>query len=100
MSSAYAADTKRWATVGQSNLGLSFVSQRVVRLVRLGRAALVTAWTHARNRWWRRPPFLPIPDRTHLAWRRTTAYGVDRPVEKDDLKAFLLWADRQRRART
>lgn len=99
MSSVYAADSKRWATVGRTNLGRSAVSERALRGVRLVRAAVTAVWTHARLRWWRRPPFLPIPDRTHMAWRRTTAYGVDRPVETQDLTAFLLWADRQRRAR-
>lgn len=99
MSSVYAADTKRWAIVGRTNLGRSTMSQGAMRAFRLVRAAVMAVRTHARLRWWRRPPFLPIPDRTHMAWRRTTAYGVDRPVETEDLTAFLLWADRQRRAR-
>lgn len=99
MSTVYAADTKRWAIVGRTNLGHSTVSQPAARGWRLVRAAVVTAWTHTRRRWWRRPPFLPIPDRSHLAWRRMTAYGVDRPADREDLTAFLLWADRQRRAR-
>lgn len=99
MSSVDAADTNRWAIVGRTNQGRSTVSQRTVRGLRLVRAAVVTAWAHRCRGWWRRPPFLPIPDRSHLAWRRTTAYGVDRPVDRADLTAFLLWADRQRKAR-
>lgn len=27
--------------------------------------------------WWRRPPFLPVPDRDYLRFRLVTAYGGD-----------------------
>ncbi len=51
------------------------------------------------RRWWRKPPFLPLPDRRYLAWRIATAYGrPDAPVASDDLVAFLRWRARQRRA--
>ena len=70
-----------------------------MRWMRLLRSALVTGWAHLRRRWWSTAPFLPTADPTHLAWRRKTAYGVDRPVDRKDLTEFLLWADRQRKAR-
>jgi hypothetical protein len=48
----------------------------------------------APDRWWGRPPFLPLPDRSWLRFRMETAYGGDgrggpRP---DDLVTFLEWS--------
>jgi hypothetical protein len=46
----------------------------------------------ARPGWWRRPPFLPLPDRAYLRFRLVTAYGGDgRPPTPDDLIAYLRW---------
>ncbi|MGO9873029.1 MAG: hypothetical protein ACLPVY_04445 [Acidimicrobiia bacterium] len=45
----------------------------------------------ARPRWWRRAPFLPIPEPEYLRFRLETAYGetvVPRPA---DLVAYLEW---------
>lgn len=69
-------------------------------LIRLMRSMVVTGIAHVRRGWWRRAPFLPLPDPAHMAWRRGTAYGTDRPTERRDLLAYLLWADRQRKAST
>lgn len=74
------------------------MGQRIQSLTRLTRSGVVTGVGHLRRGWWHRFPFLPVLDATHLAWRRTTAYGIDRPADRRDVKAFLLWADRQRRA--
>ncbi|HSJ27846.1 MAG TPA: hypothetical protein VLB67_06505 [Acidimicrobiia bacterium] len=74
------------------------IGRAIARVLRLIRSGIFTGLSHVRRSWWRRPPFLPIPDRRHLSWRRVTAYGEDRPVDTQDLKAFLLWSDRQRRA--
>ena len=42
--------------------------------------------------WWRRRPFLPVPDPAMLAFRATTQYGdADHPLEIDDLVAWLRW---------
>lgn len=43
--------------------------------------------------WWRRPPFLPLPDPDYLRFRMETAYGGagDRPPEPDDLRTYLRW---------
>lgn len=50
-------------------------------------------------RWWRRRPFLPVPDRRWLAFRMETAYGDPGAVPTaDDLAAYLGWA-RVERAR-
>jgi hypothetical protein len=44
----------------------------------------------ARARWWRRPPFLPVPDREYLRFRLQTQYGDAPPVARD-LVAYLEW---------
>lgn len=54
----------------------------------------------ARRGWWRRPPFLPLPDGDYLRWRVATAYGDEAgPVDADDVVAFLAWSRQQRLAR-
>jgi hypothetical protein len=59
---------------------------------RLWRVAMRQARALARPAWWRRPPFLPLPDRAWLRFRMQTAYGdasaAPRPA---DLVAFLEW---------
>ncbi|MFP5254323.1 MAG: hypothetical protein ACLGI8_00550 [Acidimicrobiia bacterium] len=47
----------------------------------------------APTRWWRRPPFLPLPDDAYLRFRLETAYGGsgDRAPERDDLLTYLRW---------
>ena len=48
--------------------------------------------------WWRRPPFLPLPDPTYWAFRMHTAYGddlADRPTENDVIE-YLRWCQRVR----
>jgi hypothetical protein len=50
--------------------------------------------------WWRRPPFLPVPEPGYLRWRIATAYGsADHPVRPDDLVALLRWRAELRRSR-
>jgi hypothetical protein len=44
--------------------------------------------------WWRRRPFLPLPDRDYLRFRLETAYGgtgFDHEPEPDDLLTYLRW---------
>jgi hypothetical protein len=47
-------------------------------------------------RWWRRPPYLPTPDRAYLRFRLETAYGPGVPPEPRDLVTYLRWV-RERR---
>jgi hypothetical protein len=62
----------------------------------LGVALLRVAWRLRRRRWYRRPPFLPIPDRTYLRWRMLTAYGDPNAVPPaDDIARYARWAVRQ-----
>lgn len=49
--------------------------------------------------WWRRRPFLPVPDRDWVRFRMATAYGDGTaPVDVDDLLAFLAWTHTTRPA--
>lgn len=43
--------------------------------------------------WWRRKPFLPIPDPDWMHFRLETAYGGDGtgPIEAQDLVTWLEW---------
>lgn len=43
--------------------------------------------------WWRRPPFLPLPDPDYLRFRLETAYGGagDQRPEPADLVTYLRW---------
>lgn len=68
----------------------------VVRRPGLWFEALRAAAALARRDWWRRPPFLPLPDRSYLQWRVATAYGDPAgPVAADDVVAYLDWRRRQ-----
>jgi hypothetical protein len=74
-----------------------------LHIIRIGRAVAAhprlwgTAVRQARRlvprRWWRRRPFLPLPDRAWLRFRAETQYGdPDRRPEPDDVVAWLQWA--------
>lgn len=46
----------------------------------------------APDRWWRRPPFLPLPDSGLIRFRATTQYGdPDRVPDPDDVITWLRW---------
>jgi hypothetical protein len=74
-------------------LGLSL--RLVGRSIR--RPALVidlvrTGWRFRRRDWYRRPPFLPLPDRDYLAWRMHTAYGDHHAIPPaDDIERYARW---------
>jgi hypothetical protein len=49
--------------------------------------------------WWRRRPYLPLPDRDFLAFRLETMYGAGAAApEPDDLVAYLRWCRNSRRS--
>lgn len=61
----------------------------------LARDLLVVAWRFRPVGWWRRPPFLPLPDRTYIAWRMYTAYGDPHAIPPvDDIVRYARWAAR------
>jgi len=41
--------------------------------------------------WWRRAPFVPLPDAAYLRFRLETAYGDDRDPEPGDVVTYLHW---------
>lgn len=65
----------------------------VLRHPSLWATGLRQALVLARPGWWRRAPFLPLPDPAYLRFRLETAYGGlgDRPPEPGDLVTYLRW---------
>ena len=54
--------------------------------------AIGAVFALARRGWWKRPPFLPIPDSEMVRWRVTTAYGQpDMALESADVLSYLRW---------
>jgi hypothetical protein len=52
--------------------------------------ALRQAVRLARPNWWRRPPYLPVPDSDYLHFRLETQYGTAEPQPRD-LVTYLEW---------
>jgi hypothetical protein len=64
----------------------------VLRHPSLWGTALAQLWRITPRDWWRRPPYLPLPDRAYLGFRLHTMYGDDRRVpEPEDVVAYLRW---------
>jgi len=64
----------------------------VVRRPSLWGTALVQLFRLAPRGWWRRAPFLPVPDRDYLAFRLETMYGDPASVPPaTDVVAYLHW---------
>jgi len=60
--------------------------------------AVTQTFRLARRGWWRRPPFLPLPDREYLRFRLVTAYGdPEHPPEPQDVVDYLRWCRDHRR---
>jgi len=71
------------------------VAGAVARRPRLWAPAVRQARRLAPRRWWRRAPFLPVPDRDWLRFRAETQYGdPDRAPDADDVVTWLEWARR------
>ncbi len=59
---------------------------------RLAVDLLRTVWAFRRRSWWRKPPFLPVPDRAYMRWRMYTAYGDENAVPPvKDVLGFARW---------
>ncbi len=57
--------------------------------------AMVQLFRLAPSGWWRRPPFLPLPDPAYLRFRLETAYGDPACVpDAHDLVSYLTWCRR------
>ena len=69
-----------------------YAMARPSRVVVLARAG----WRLRRLGWWRRAPFLPLPDARYWEFRILTAYGpTARPTPRDLVEA-ARWSLRQR----
>jgi hypothetical protein len=74
-----------------SALVLALVARAVIS-PRLAVDLVCMAWAFRRRRWWRRAPFLPVPDRDYLRWRMFTAYGNEDAVPPtEDVVRFARW---------
>jgi hypothetical protein len=51
-----------------------------------------TAWAFRRRGWYRRAPYLPLPDPLYLRWRMYTAYADELAVPPaEDVVRFARW---------
>ena len=80
-------------------VGLTAAAAAVARRPDLWPAAVRQAVRLVPRRWWSRPPFLPVPDRSWLRFRLEAQYGGDGrgPVVAADVIAFLEWCRTQDR---
>jgi hypothetical protein len=82
--------------------GLAAAASSAARAValrpRLWRASIGAVRRLARPGWWRRPPFLPVPEGAYWRFRMETAYGKEwagRPTPRDVVD-YLEWCQRAR----
>ncbi len=80
--------------MGWINLGLRLTLRAITR-PSLALALLKVSWRFRSRTWYRRFPFLPVPDRTYVRWRMYTAYGsYDFIPPAGDVERYSLWAVR------
>jgi hypothetical protein len=54
------------------------------------------AWRFRRRGWYRRFPFVPLPDADYVRWRMYTAYGDAAALPPpEDLTRYARWAVRK-----
>ena len=71
------------------------VVEAILRRPRLWGTAVSATLAFAPRGWWRRRPFLPVPDAEMMRWRIATAYGSsDATVDPADVVAYLEWRHR------
>lgn len=70
------------------------VAAAVARRPRLWATALRQLIVLAEPGWWRRKPWLPLPDAGYMHFRMVTAYGTDRSPEPGDVVEYLDWCRR------
>jgi hypothetical protein len=78
-----------WSRLTFSLIGRSLRNPAVgISLVRVG-------WRFRRRDWYKRIPFLPLPDGEYVRWRMHTAYGRDDAVPPaNDVIRYARWATR------
>ena len=82
--------------MGWGRLSLELAGRAMVNPA-LARDLLRVAWRFRSRGWHRRPPFLPLPDKTYVDWRMHTAYGDHDAVPPiEDVIRYARWVGRQR----
>jgi hypothetical protein len=72
-------------------LSLALAGRAILR-PRLALDLVRTAWAFRRRGWWKRLPFLPLPDPEYLRWRMYTAYADESAVPPaEDVVRFARW---------
>ena len=70
----------------------------VARRPALWGTALIGLFALAPRGWWRRRPYLPVPDGDYLRFRMETMYGrADAEPEPGDVVTYLEWCRSMRR---
>jgi hypothetical protein len=68
---------------------------RSLRNPAVGVSLIRVGWRFRRRSWYKRAPFLPLPDTTYVRWRMHTAYGRDDAVPPaNDVIRYARWATR------
>ena len=75
------------------------LARELMRRPKLWPTAIVQAGEFAPNGWWKRAPFLPIPDAKYMAFRLETQYGTTGTPEPHHVIEYLAWC-REMRALT
>lgn len=85
------------ATNGSWTRLVATLTWRAMRNPRTAAALLRVGWRFRARDWYRRFPFLPVPDAGYLRWRMYTAYGDEQIVPPaDDVVRYARWAVRDR----
>ena len=72
--------------------GWAASARAVARRPALWGTALRQSVRLARPGWWRRRPFLPLPDPDYMSFRMVTAYGDPAGVpQPEDVITYLRW---------
>ena len=91
---AVSDDARAHPTVGRGGPGptgaLRIVGAVLVHPT-LWPVALRQAARASRPHWWRRAPFLPVPDADYLRFRLETQYGTGGVPDPDDVVVYLRW---------
>jgi hypothetical protein len=73
------------------------LTTRAIRRPRLAIDLIRVSWRFRSNDWYRRFPFLPLPDPTYLRWRMYTAYGdYDAVPPARDVERYARWSSESR----
>lgn len=68
---------------------------RSIRRPSLAMDLVRVAWRFRNRRWYRRFPFVPLPDREYVRWRMDTAYGSpDAIPPAEDIERYVRWSVR------